>query len=71
MYNDRVALAPQVAFGALFTLLTSVLVFLDFRFGGTSHTSEQFSTAGVWLGASAPGPDDFCITAAAGGCQQP
>jgi hypothetical protein len=35
-----------VAFGALFTLLTSVLVFLDYRFGGSSHTSEQFSTAG-------------------------
>ena len=34
------------AFGALFTLLTSVLVWLDYRFGGTSHTSEQFSTAG-------------------------
>jgi hypothetical protein len=38
-----------VAFGALFTLLTSVLVFLDYRFGGSSHTSEQFSTAGEWL----------------------
>lgn len=35
-----------VAFGALFTLLTSVLVWLDYRFGGTSSTSEQFSTAG-------------------------
>lgn len=35
-----------VAFGALFTLLTSVMVFLDYRFGGASHTSEQFSTAG-------------------------
>ncbi|GBF99241.1 urea-proton symporter-like [Raphidocelis subcapitata] len=35
-----------VAFGALFTLLTSVLVYLDYRYGGTSHTSEQFSTAG-------------------------
>jgi hypothetical protein len=42
-------LLPQVivvAFGALFTLLTSVLVFLDYRFGGASHSSEQFSTAG-------------------------
>lgn len=36
----------MVAFGALFTVLTSVMVFLDFRFGGTNHTSEQFSTAG-------------------------
>lgn len=35
-----------VAFGALFTILTSVMVFLDYRFGGASHTSEQFSTAG-------------------------
>lgn len=35
-----------VAFGALFTLLTSVMVFLDYRFGGAAHTSEQFSTAG-------------------------
>lgn len=38
-----------VAFGALFTLLTSVMVFLDYRFGGSPHTSEQFSTAGkIW-----------------------
>lgn len=36
-----------VAFGALFTLLTSVMVFLDYRFGGANHTSEQFSTAGA------------------------
>lgn len=35
-----------VAFGALFTLLTSVLVFLDHRYGGSSSSSEQFSTAG-------------------------
>jgi len=35
-----------VAFGALFTLLTSGMVFLDYRFGGATHTSEQFSTAG-------------------------
>ncbi|KAI8468533.1 MAG: urea active transporter [Monoraphidium minutum] len=35
-----------VAFGALFTLLTSGVVFLDYKFGGTNHTSEQFSTAG-------------------------
>jgi hypothetical protein len=36
-----------VAFGALFTLLTSIMVFLDYRFGGAAHTSEQFSTAGL------------------------
>lgn len=36
-----------VAFGALFTLLTSGMVFLDYRFGGATHTSEQFSTAGT------------------------
>lgn len=36
--------APQ-AFGALFTMMTSVLVFLDYRFGGTTTSSEQVRTA--------------------------
>jgi hypothetical protein len=45
--DDVACLRSVVAFGALFTLLTSVMVFLDYRFGGASHTSEQFSTAGV------------------------
>eukprot|EP00775_Hariotina_reticulata_P003269 gene3269-3546_t len=44
--SEAVGWVVVVAFGALFTLLTSVLVFLDHRFGGSSHTSEQFSTAG-------------------------
>ncbi|WIA11581.1 hypothetical protein OEZ85_011686 [Tetradesmus obliquus] len=44
--SEAVGWVIVVAFGALFTLLTSVLVFLDYRFGGSSHTSEQFSTAG-------------------------
>uniref|UniRef100_A0A383VGD7 Urea active transporter n=1 Tax=Tetradesmus obliquus TaxID=3088 RepID=A0A383VGD7_TETOB len=44
--SEAVGWVIVVAFGALFTLLTSVLVFLDYRFGGASHTSEQFSTAG-------------------------
>lgn len=35
------SVVPAQAFGALFTLLTSAVVFLDYRFGGTSHTSEQ------------------------------
>ncbi|GBF91782.1 urea-proton symporter, partial [Raphidocelis subcapitata] len=35
-----------VAGGALFTLITASVTWLDHRFGGTSQTSEQFSTAG-------------------------
>jgi Na+/proline symporter len=38
--------ADMQAFGGIFTLLTSVMVYADYRFGGTSYTSEQFSTAG-------------------------
>lgn len=46
-----------VAFGALFTLLTSGIVWLDYRFGGTSKTSEQFSTAGRTIKAGLTGCD--------------
>jgi hypothetical protein len=36
-----------VAFGALLTLLTSVMVFLDYRFGGAAHTSDNDTSRGA------------------------
>lgn len=30
-----------VGFGAFFSIFTTILVFLDYRFGGTKQTSEQ------------------------------
>ncbi|PRW20754.1 urea-proton symporter DUR3-like [Chlorella sorokiniana] len=35
-----------VAFGIFFSVVTSFLVWLDYRYGGTKQTSEQFNTAG-------------------------
>lgn len=38
--------AIVVGFGAFFSIFTSVMVFMDYRFGGTRTTSEQFNCAG-------------------------
>lgn len=38
--------AIVLGFGAFFSVFTSLLVFLDTRYGGTKMTSEQFNTAG-------------------------
>jgi hypothetical protein len=35
-----------VGFGAFFSILTTVMVWLDYRFGGTRTSSEQFNCAG-------------------------
>lgn len=35
-----------LAFGFAFSLFTTLLVYLDYRFGGTQFSSEQFNTAG-------------------------
>jgi len=35
-----------IAFGVFFSVVTSFLVWLDYRYGGTKQTSEQFNTAG-------------------------
>ncbi|KAI7838882.1 hypothetical protein COHA_007348 [Chlorella ohadii] len=35
-----------IAFGLFFSIVTSFLVWLDYRYGGTKQTSEQFNTAG-------------------------
>eukprot|EP01023_Acetabularia_acetabulum_P051081 TRINITY_DN5612_c0_g3_i1.p1 TRINITY_DN5612_c0_g3~~TRINITY_DN5612_c0_g3_i1.p1 ORF type:complete len:683 (+),score=122.91 TRINITY_DN5612_c0_g3_i1:137-2185(+) len=38
--------AVVLGFGLFFSLLTSLFVFLDYHFGSTNFTSEQFNTAG-------------------------
>lgn len=35
-----------IGFGIFFSVFTSILVWLDYSFGGTRTTSEQFNTAG-------------------------
>lgn len=35
-----------IGFGVFFSVITSFLVWLDYRYGGTKKTSEQFNTAG-------------------------
>ncbi|KAL4418865.1 hypothetical protein ABPG77_002621 [Micractinium sp. CCAP 211/92] len=35
-----------IAFGIFFSVVTSFLVWLDYKYGGTKQTSEQFNTAG-------------------------
>lgn len=35
-----------LGFGAFFSVFTTIIVFLDYKFGGTAVTSEQFNTAG-------------------------
>ena len=36
----------MLGFGVFFSIFTTVLVYLDQKFGGTTITSEQFNTAG-------------------------
>lgn len=38
--------AIVLGFGFVFSLLTSFIVYLDYNFGGTAMTSEEFNTAG-------------------------
>ena len=38
--------AIVLGFGFVFSLLTSLIVYLDYNFGGTAMTSEEFNTAG-------------------------
>lgn len=35
-----------LGFGAFFSVFTTIIVFLDYKFGGTVVNSEQFNTAG-------------------------
>lgn len=39
-----------IGFGFVFSLITSLIVYVDYTFGGTAMTSEEFNTAGktVW-----------------------
>ena len=38
-----------VAFGFIFSAFTTGLVWLDYNYGDTQHTSEQFNTAGRFV----------------------
>jgi urea-proton symporter len=57
-FSDRTALPASVGWlivvglGSVFSISTSVLVWLDHRFAGTRQTSENFSTAGRSIKAS-------------------
>ncbi|EIE20547.1 urea active transporter-like protein [Coccomyxa subellipsoidea C-169] len=44
--NQATGYAIVVGFGAFFTIFTTILVFLDYRYGGTKQTSEQFNCGG-------------------------
>jgi hypothetical protein len=39
--SEGAGYAVVVGFGAFFSIFTTILVFLDYRFGGTKQTSEQ------------------------------
>lgn len=36
-----------IGFGFVFSLITSLIVYIDYTFGGTAMTSEEFNTAGT------------------------
>eukprot|EP01025_Chloroclados_australasicus_P032562 TRINITY_DN329_c0_g3_i3.p1 TRINITY_DN329_c0_g3~~TRINITY_DN329_c0_g3_i3.p1 ORF type:complete len:665 (-),score=74.41 TRINITY_DN329_c0_g3_i3:419-2413(-) len=44
--SEGVGWGVVLGFGLFFSLLTSLFVLLDYNFGGTQFTSEQFNTAG-------------------------
>ncbi|CAK0787068.1 hypothetical protein CVIRNUC_010284 [Coccomyxa viridis] len=44
--SEGAGYAVVVGFGAFFSIFTTILVFLDYRFGGTKQTSEQFNCGG-------------------------
>ena len=43
--SEGAGYAVVVGFGAFFSIFTTILVFLDYRFGGTKQTSEQVRAA--------------------------
>ena len=45
--SEGAGYAVVVGFGAFFSIFTTILVFLDYRFGGTKQTSEQVCDS-VW-----------------------
>ena len=46
---EAVGWAVIVAFGFIFSIFTSCLVWLDYNYGDTQQTSEQFNTAGRFV----------------------
>ena len=38
----------MIGFGFVFSLITSLIVWVDYQFAGTAQTSEEFNTAGVF-----------------------
>lgn len=46
LLSESVGYLVLLGFGAFFSIFTTVIVFLDYKFGGTVATSEQFNTAG-------------------------
>lgn len=43
----EVAHSPYAS-GAFFSIFTTILVYLDYRYGGTKHSSEQVSYSKVF-----------------------
>lgn len=46
MLQEGAGWAIIVGFGFVFSLITSLIVYVDYTFGGTAMTSEEFNTAG-------------------------
>ena len=52
--SEGAGYAVVVGFGAFFSIFTTILVFLDYRFGGTKQTSEQ-----VWISSRQALPSHY------------
>ncbi|GAB5407553.1 MAG: hypothetical protein Aurels2KO_57840 [Aureliella sp.] len=46
IFGVGVGYAVVLGFGLFFSIFTTIVVFVDYKFGGTVATSEQFNTAG-------------------------
>ena len=45
--QEEAGWAVVVGFGFVFSVITSIIVYLDYTFGGTAFSSEEFNTAGA------------------------
>ena len=55
--SEGAGYAVVVGFGAFFSIFTTILVFLDYRFGGTKQTSEQ-----VWASSCLVSPSYYGLS---------
>ena len=60
--SEGAGYAVVVGFGAFFSIFTTILVFLDYRFGGTKQTSEQVCPASHSASPSYYGHSRHCTS---------